>query len=66
MSHLIELKNKDNDTSAVIEDIYVTELDNKDNECVRVYRVLEKSRNGRIFHKLCTLERNISDKSCMA
>lgn len=39
MSHLIELKDKDNDTSAVIEDIYVTELDNKDNECVGVYSI---------------------------
>jgi len=35
-------------------------------EPIYIYRVLEKSRNGRIFHKLCTLERNISDKSCMA
>jgi len=31
-----------------------------------IYRVFKKSRTGRIFHKLCTLERNVLDKSCMA
>jgi len=31
-----------------------------------LYRVFKKSRTGRIFHKLCTLERNVLDKSCMA
>jgi len=34
--------------------------------CILIYRVSQKSRNGRIFHKLCTLKRNVSDKSCMA
>jgi len=33
---------------------------------VSLYRVFKKSRTGRIFHKLCTLERNVLDKSCMA